>query len=298
MPRGFHVRRWLRGSSDPIERLYEMRGNELCLPVNPGLSIPLDETDAPQETIRAYELRTWPQMESEIEIVEFESHAGTYHPWVARPTKLNDKSIFNPGAKDHVELLKTTWREHGMIAVDLESCFNVASPTEHNLKTFGAQFEKTIYFACVGVESLFNLILSECTNITNKGRMSDFVKLKPKLRVSEYSLQLVHYPWMNSLAPFENWNPERPSQSLQWFDAYNSLKHDKRQSQHKASMQNALNAAAAYYILSHTVFGKDMFPGYVSTQFFFHFGQNPVWRVDELYLPTSESRWTPRPLQL
>jgi hypothetical protein len=59
--------------------------------------------------------------------------------------------------------------------------------------------------------------------------MNDYVKLKSILRVDDYALSLVHYPWLPRLRPFLGWDPAHPSRSLSWFEAYNSLKHDKQQ---------------------------------------------------------------------
>jgi hypothetical protein len=206
-------------------------------------------------------------------------------------------SLKNPRASDENEAAKSYRREHYTIAGDIEHCFNVVSPATKNYEVFGTQFEKIIYFACVGIESLFNKILSD-NGLKKRANMNDFVRLNPLLRIDEYALSLLHYPWRPKLEPFAGWDLNCPSESLHWFDAYNCLKHDKQNNVEKATMRNALNAAAGYYTLTYAVFGDQMFSGYIGERFFFQFASHPSWTVEERYFPLSNETWRPRKLSL
>jgi hypothetical protein len=237
-------------------------------------------------------------MQPSVKIIEtrlFDSHSGMYLLGIARPLNLYSGPMTNPVQQN--ELAKSYRRENQTIVDDIESCFDIASPSTSNFDVFGTQFEKIIYFSCVGVESLFNKVLADSGIDTDRTNTATFVKLKPLLRIDEYALSLVQYPWLPKLEPFFGWTDASPSTSLPWFDAYNSLKHSKVTNQHRATMRNALSAAAAHYALSYAVFGNQMFTGYLSEHFFFHFERMPNWQIDELYFPPDEGgSWQARPI--
>lgn len=296
MARGFLVRRET-AKGQFVERPYEIQDNQIELLINRSTKIPLEPTIDPRDAIEAHERRTWPKLNGLLEISEFESLSGTFLPAIARPVGMGYEAMTNPRAADENEVAKSYRREHLTISDDIERCFDVASPATKNYEIFGTQFEKIIYFACVGVESLFNKILSD-NGIKRRANMNDFVRLKPLLRVDEYALSLLHYPWLPELKPFAGWSSSCPSESLCWFDAYNCLKHDKQNSVEKATMQNALNAAAGYYALTYAVFGNQMFAGYIGERFFFQFSSHPNWNISERYFPASDNKWTERDLLL
>lgn len=295
MAQGFQVRKKLE-NGQILEREYELVGNELVMLANRSRRAPVGTGESPISIVEAFEREMQPTIPI-LETVTFDSFSGSYLPSIARPLKSFDSTLHNP--VDQNEIAKSYRREHNTIADDIERCFDVASPSSSNFEVFGTQFEKIIYFSCVGVESLFNKILADNQLNTYNAGTNTFVKLKPFLRIDEHRLKLVHYPWFPVFQPFDGWEASRPSASLAWFDAYNSLKHDKRNNQHKATMRNALNAAAAYYALTYAVFGGQMFTGYLSEQFFFHFEGKPNWAIDEIYFPPDEgAAWTPRNINI
>ena len=300
MARGFHIVRQVEVSGEMklVERVYELHGNEIILLANRSIRIAVADAADPKELVDEHERKTWPTLTGPFDVTEFESHSGTYHPSIARPLGFNQHDMLNPNAVSENKLAKTYRREHETLSNDIEQCFDVASPAEDNFGAFGTQFEKIIYFACVGVESLLSKIFEDNGLSAKNANMSDFVRLKSHLRLDEYSLSLVHYPWLPKLNPFAGWDSDCPSKSLCWFDAYNSMKHDKRQNLRKATMHNALLAAAAYYTVTFAVFGNQMFTGFLSELFFYQFETKPKWTAAERYFPSDDDTWIQRKLTI
>lgn len=295
MARGFLVT-VSNGPAVSIERPYEIVGKEIILLVNRKIRIPFDPAkDDPKNVIESYERKMWSNPAGHLTLNEYESHSGSYIRSVARPIGLHDHPMKNPANEN--TLAKSYRRDHQILAGDLEQSFNVASPHEANFLTFGGQFEKIIYFACVGVESLFNKILTDNGWNRRRSGTSDFVKLLPLLRIDEYSLSVFNYPWMPLLIPFKGWDRNAPSVSLPWFDAYNQLKHNKETSRTSATMKNALDAAAGFYVLTFSVFGEQMFTNSFSEQFFFQFVSRPNWKIEERYFPLESEQWSVREIQ-
>jgi len=272
-------------AANELDRVYVLHDDKLVLLQNHHIRIELDAKRALTDVIKQYERETWPSQQPEKEVLEAEIDVGAYFKSIARPTDLQQHNLFNPLAKDENEVAKRYMREHDSIARDIEGCFDVVSPAVENYESFGIQFEKIIYFCCVGVEGLFKKLLTD-NNLSTKDVGTDtFFKLKPFLRINEYQLSFVRYPWLPALSPFSEWNAEQPSKSLPWFGAYNALKHDKQNNLHRATMKNALQAAAGYYALTYAIFGGQMFYGFLSDQFFLNFDVRPHWQVTELYFP-------------
>jgi hypothetical protein len=163
MPQGFQVRKKL-SDGKILEREYELTGDTIIMLANRKKRFSISPGEDPISAVEAYERKMQPSIPI-LETRTFESHSGTYLPGIARPLKSFDAGLFNPISQN--EVAKSYRREHRTIADDIEKCFDVASPSISNFAVFGTQFEKIIYFSCVGVESLFNRILSENGLLTN-----------------------------------------------------------------------------------------------------------------------------------
>ncbi len=279
-------------------RVYFLSNNTLTLLQNTLIQFPVPPEADPTIAIMQHEQRTWPQVAFASQIVEKALHIGRYFPSIAKPVYPGWDGNFNPKAGEETELIKTIWRELEVLVQDLERCFDVNSPHDDNLSAFGIAYEKMLFFACIGIESLFRKILEDNGVGPERPNTAHFVKLEPHLRLREYEVGLIRYPWLTPIKPYQGWSSDSPSASLPWFDGYNRLKHDKRSSQSCASMQNALHALAAYYVLAYAVFGGQLFPGSLSDQHYFAFFAKPAWPVDEMYFNADDKSWTPMPLLL
>ena len=49
--------------------------------------------------------------------------------------------------------------------------------------------------------------------------------------------------------PFENWNTQTPSKSLEWWKAYNNIKHNRNDNMQRASQKNVLYILGALFLL-------------------------------------------------
>ena len=249
----------------------------------------------PKKAVAEYEQKTWPgRAYSKIELSDV--LVGKYLRSVARPIyRLNGDfgGLINPGADQELEEIKNTWREIEVLTHDLEHCFNVNSPFEANWDSYGLYYERIIYIACIGVESLFRKILDDNAINTPGANMNLFVRLKPHLRLEEYSVRLQRYPWLKPVASFANWDTSNPSKSLPWYQAYNSLKHDKRRNQHVASMKNAISAVVAYYCLSYATFGYQIHPDFFTDYRYFLVESFPKWDASECFLESDSKTWAP-----
>ena len=265
----------------------------------PVIRFPLKGLD-PRLAIESQERLNSPEG-GRVFVEEVDLNIGHYFPCIAKPLFLHGDDLFLPDSEDDVELAKSIWRETSVVTQDLEQCFNVNAITERNFSAFGPRYEQIIYFCCIGIESLFRRIIEASGELNRsllkkKYSMNDFIRLRSLLRIDEVGLNLVRYPWISEIKPFEGWSDSAPSESLSWFGAYNALKHDKRRNDQQASMKNAIAAAAAYYSLAHSTLGTEFFPGFIGTEYYFHFASRPRWRTRDRYFKPKDGNWKAVPI--
>jgi len=218
---------------------------------------------------------------------------GKYYPGVARPTGGLGSEEKVPDSHANLEFARSVWRELQVLTSDLERCFDVNTLSEANLAAFGTQYEKIIYFACIGVESCLRRVVLGTVPSERRLSMRDYVKVRDALRLNEITIELADYPWFPGIAPFQYWSEENPTSSLGWFDAYNRLKHDKQGNEHLASMENAIKSCAAYYAVAYATYGSDLSPKLFSTHNYFRRAIGPKWRPEDVYYPRPNHQWEP-----
>jgi hypothetical protein len=196
-----------------------------------------------------------------------------------------------------MKMSKAIWRELDIATRDLESCFDVTSPAQENFSAFGIAFDKIIYFCCIGVEGLFRKIMKDNLVPQKDLNMKLFVKLNKFLKLDQYQTSFIRYPWLKDVQPYAAWSSGNLGK-LEWFEAYNGLKHDKRNKENLASLHNAIEAVSAYYILSYAIFGKDLLPGYFSDSFYFRISAFAEWDISEFYYKSEDGAWIAKHISL
>ena len=92
----------------------------------------------------------------------------------------------------------------------------------------------------------------------------DFVKLNALAHLTEYEIMFKPFANLRPFKPFDNWNEERPTQYLVWYDKQNRVKHNRTNDFAAASMETALNAIAANIILYSVQFGPYLLSNFSS----------------------------------
>jgi hypothetical protein len=73
--------------------------------------------------------------------------------------------------------------------------------------------------------------------------------------LDSFSLNLRSYPEFPTVAPFRNWTVQSPTQSLDWYDAYNQTKHNREECLEVATLDRAVNAVGAAVVMFYAQFG-------------------------------------------
>jgi hypothetical protein len=291
MPNGILV----FNTNGKLDRTYFLSNSVLTLLQDTRHQFAVPPGSTAIDAVKDFEQKTWPGR-ARSKIVETEVLVGKYYRGIARPIYRLDGAVnglMNPGAERELGLVRNILREIEVLTQDLEHCFNVNSPFEKNWVSYGIYYERIIYMACIGVEAIFRKILEDNSIDVSNANMNLFVKLKPFLRLEEFSVRLQRYPWLRAVIPFAGWNANNPTKTLEWYNAYNLLKHDKRRNETVASMKHAISSVAAYYSIAYSSFGQTMFPTFFSDYYYFLFEAFPQWDVSECYLESDEKQWSP-----
>ena len=166
--------------------------------------------------------------------------------------------------------------------------FRHVEPASSNLKTFGHKLRELLILTCTEIESSWRAVLTaNAPSIKNPSRTADYIKIKEPLRLDEWSVVLSDYPDAGSFSPFDEWDATSPTQSLQWYGAYNAVKHNREVEFEKATLEHLLNAMAALHIMQVAQWGPQLFDTFHDNCFSpFHLVQSPEFGASDMYLPS------------
>lgn len=182
----------------------------------------------------------------------------------------------------------------------LANLLEVIEPVEANSKTFGHLNRQLLILACTEVEAAWRGILKANGYSSSKNRFTtnDYVKLLAPMRLSEWEVKLTHGSGWPAMQPFRNWSAVSPTESLDWYNAYNLVKHDREDQLPRASLENVLNAMAAVAIMAWASFGELVVcKESVPLAALLEPTRRPSWAPEEVYYgprpgPTTP-QWTP-----
>lgn len=219
-----------------------------------------------------------------VELSASKYPAGKYCKRINR----NSPRLYNFSRREHSTIDEV--RSFNNLTDSMNSIFNVIEPDTINEKAYGHKIRELLTIACTEVEYLLLQILKDNGYQSNRFSTNDYVKALPVLKLNEYSVELKMHPSMGSFSPFEVWDASNPTQSLSWYSAYNSAKHDRGGNFHFATLGATINAIAAVHILleaqySSKLFDKPMNSDYESC---FQTINEPTWGCSEVFFPLIE----------
>lgn len=214
---------------------------------------------------------------------------GEYFPRMARPrsTRPECSPGHNPDQSAAATEARTisTGQLHALIQ-ELQQICRVVHPVKANFDAYGHEIRNIIIIACTEVEA-------QCKNILKangkKGESTkEYVKLSLPMKLGDYRVALPWYPWLDPIAPFENWVPsEAPSQGLPWYGAYNNVKHDRETNFAQATLINAFKSVTGCFVMLCAQYGWGFAKeGEAIGDAFFQLMQSPRWEPSEIYVPS------------
>jgi hypothetical protein len=170
----------------------------------------------------------------------------------------------------------------------LAELLKVIEPVAENAQAFGHASRQLLVLACTEVEASWRGVLeaNEYSNSKTGNRFNtcDYVKLLKPMRLCEWEVKLVHHSNWPAMRPFANWSAASPTKSLDWYNAYNQVKHDREDKLRCASLKNVLDAMAAMVVMAWATFGELVIcKESVPLTALFRATARPCWRPNEVY---------------
>lgn len=220
--------------------------------------------------------------------------AGEYHPRMYQGTYRVGSVPLSP--TEDAEFALASEQEDVLLRDLVEIC-RVVAPDVSTHQAYGTRIRNLLIMACTEIEAQWRGILNaNGYHLPQRPNTTDYVKLCAPLRLPEYVLRCQRFRSYPLVCPFKTWTTAQSSKSLVWYDAYNATKHDRVGAFSRATLQNAIDAAAALCVMLVAQYGT----AYLSSDAtdFFGLTSAPRWRpAEQTYDPPRGSRWSPVPFQ-
>jgi hypothetical protein len=227
--------------------------------------------------------------------------------------------MWRPHDSPHVfDTYFDVWRaavQAGRVVIDrLAQALRYIEPDpKQTFEAYGHEVRQLLILACTEVEAGWKGVLraNGYTAPIAKGKRrprsltrSDYVKLAAPMHLHEWSVTLPMYRKVSTFTPFGGW---ATTGQLDWYDAYNAVKHDSEAEFHQATLRHALHACGALFVMVLAQFGTwREYRGPVGpfssfgdgTTTLFAVDSAPAWPPEELYVPPMVIRdgtvWHPK----
>lgn len=210
---------------------------------------------------------------------------GAFYHRMARPSDQHPKEA--PGSLPNLPIVKNelvaTLNQTRSLVGMLDAIFQAIHPVESNMACFGNSTRNLLILACTECEAQWRGVLRANGVRKEKLTTEDYVRLLPACKLGEYVVKLQHYPWISEIAPFGHWRAERPTQSLFWYNAYNAAKHDREEAFHCATLEAAVYAVAAVWVMIACQYGHQGMREFMDLFRYFTLEQVPRWDYSEIY---------------
>lgn len=147
-------------------------------------------------------------------------------------------------------------RAFELIQKDFVSLLDYVEPCDDNLHSYSFRSHELILRACVEFEANSKAILKE-NGYSKSERLdiSDYHKLEKTHFLSQYKVKLPYWNGKKQvIAPFSDLK-KSTGFSPYWYQAYNSIKHERVNELQKASLRNVVGALAGLFVILSAQFG-------------------------------------------
>ena len=204
------------------------------------------------------QLTPWFEPNDKNPFQEAHLQPGQFTPRIVRPNSSHPHETpgWHPIAKDYDNVVAIARGQLTTLTRQLDRICLTVQPDQQNYGTYGHDIRNLLILACTEVESHWRGVL--VANGVKKERFNthDYVALQPAMRLGEYAVAFPQHPWLAPLSPFQGWgSSNRPTADLQWYDAYNAVKHDREENFSRATLRHAFEAVTACAIMMVAQFG-------------------------------------------
>ena len=172
---------------------------------------------------------------------------------IFRPNKHSDEALYildKNYCKERIDLI----RYYNFLQKQVVEVFNYIEPTKDTLETYSFKNYQLLGNICMEVENnLKGILRANGYGIKEEDNwnMTDYKKINQYMKLSEYRIVLNNYN-IDEFRPFEEFEK---SKKPEWYQCYNSIKHNRTICISQASLKNVLYALGGLNVLLRAQFG-------------------------------------------
>jgi len=145
------------------------------------------------------------------------------------------------------ELSQNHWKYYLMLEKRFIESIEFAELHEDNFNTFSNGYALLIQVIGAELDTVFKEFCG--FNTADRKNIADYAQYilnntpdikNQKINVQEYDIEI---------QPFMNWDINQPAKSLQWWEAFTDIKHDRYERLKQAKQKNVLNILGALYLI-------------------------------------------------
>lgn len=153
-------------------------------------------------------------------------------------------------------------RSYLLVQNSLLELFEFIEPAENNRKVFSLKLRELLLRSCTEFESNCKSILRANKYTSKKEKdwnIKDYKKINTSHFLSDYEIELPLWVGNGKVRkPFYKWGEGK---SLEWYDAYNSSKHDRANQLDQASLENAIDSVCGLLVILSAQYYIETFSG-------------------------------------
>lgn len=217
---------------------------------------------------------------------------GQFYPRIARPdgnhpTDFPALSLMRPADRNYVAIARSQ-----LVALmrQLDAICQTVHPDTETFDAYGHGIRNLLILACTEVETHWKGVFIQ-NNFCKKNYNTEYyVQLQSAMRLGDYSISFPSFPWLAAFTPFKNWGTsDNPTQDIEWYAAYNAVKHNRENEFFQATLRNAFAAVSACAIMMIAQFGSIIALGRnTELSAYFLVSSHPVWPLSEVYMASFE----------
>ncbi|MFH1923198.1 MAG: hypothetical protein ABIP48_25330, partial [Planctomycetota bacterium] len=169
--------------------------------------------------------------------------------------------------------------------------FNYLEPADGNLQAFSHRLYELLLRSCTEFEANCRGILAD-NGYSKKGdwKIRDYHKIERSSRLSEYEVEITGWSTTRKVfRPFESWSN---AHSLKWYQAYNTVKHNRSEAFESASLENVLLAVTGLLAVLFSQFFMMSFNAHQSVEIYHTNDDGWFWREDSIFRVKPPLSWS------
>ncbi len=217
---------------------------------------------------------------------------GEYFPRIARPLAMaGEPRLWSPPIETEKPYVAGARSQLTLLARRLETICQTVQPSEKTLNVYGHEIRNLLILAATEVEMHWRGILSANGSTARKFNTNDYVKLVAALKLSDFAINFHGFLDLQPIRPFAGWSKTDPTKTLQWYDAYHGVKHNREGEFGRGTLHRAFEAVSACIILLVVQFGPTALNAELSSLVSLAI---PKWPIGDMYLSRLTSAdWKP-----